>query len=127
MRRTVLSLALALLGAAVLSSAGADAPAPPQVKTVYLYGETSLEELRTTNPQHYARAKKIIAAAPELCRYEGAGGVIPVSEARDVNCLRTFIKTSLPPKWELHFRLDDVRYIALVTVKGLNPKLTPAH
>ena len=131
MQRTALSLTLALAGAAALSAAAADHPlssaATPPKQTVYLYGDASLEELRTSNPLHYARAAKILAAAPQLCRFDGSGNVVPIADAQDVHCLRGFIKPSLPPKWQLNFRLDDVQYIAIITVKGFNPKLTPAH
>ena len=137
MHRTILSLALALACTAALSAAAADLPStpgktveangpPPPKRTIYLY-ESSLDELRTTDPLHYAQAAKILAAAPQLCRFDGTGSVVPVADASDVHCLRSLIKTSLPPKWELRFRLDDVQFIALVTVKGLNPKLIPAR
>ena len=37
------------------------------------------------------------------------------------------LRTSNPPKWEIRFRLDDTRYVALVAVSADWPKLVPAR
>jgi hypothetical protein len=58
MRKVALTLALAAAGAA---GAWADG-------VVYLDDPAALEQLRTSNPTHYARAQKILAAANHLCR-----------------------------------------------------------
>jgi len=122
--RAMLSVVLALASAAILTGAGV---APPPAKTIYLSGAAALDELRDTNPLHYARAVKIIAAAPQLCRFDTPGTVFAAFEARDVRCLRGFLKTSFPAKWQLDFQLDEVHYVALVTVTGVTPRLLPAR
>jgi len=126
MRGMLVSVALAL-GIAVPLTAAAETPAASPPKVVYLYGQSSLDELRSTNPLHYARAVKIIAAAPQLCRFSTPEVIFAAFEARDVHCARGMFKTSYPPKWTLDFRLDAVSYVALVTVTGLHPHLLPAR
>lgn len=126
MRGIFVSLALALASVVCLATA-AEAPSPSPPHTVYLYGQASLDELRSANPGHYARALKIIAAAPQLCRVGTPDTIFAAFDARDVHCARGMIKTSNPPKWTLDFRLDEVSYVALVTVTGLHPKLIPAR
>jgi hypothetical protein len=132
MRIAILTAALAL-ACATLPVSSADAPtspaanlATPPAKTVFLYGEASLDELRASNPRHYEIARAILANAPELCRPDPTKQFLSTSSGPAV-CMRGFFLTSYPAKWQLAFRLDDVQYIALVTVKGLQPHLQPAR
>jgi len=135
MSSSVSSVAIALGCAAALTAAAADAPRPttdgeaatPPMRTVYLYGQASLDELRSTNVHHYLRARDIMAAAPRLCRSSLPERYLAQFDAHDVHCLRGLLKTSNPPKWQLEFRLDDVHYVALVTVTGAQPRLMPAR
>ncbi len=120
MRYFLMAFALTLAGSAALSTALA---ADTGKKTVYL-NHLGLEELRQTNPQHYARARQIMDAAAELCR-PGAPKIIEI-EGSDVSCAGAFLKTSNPPKRQIGFTLGDTRYIALVTMKDAAPTLHPA-
>jgi hypothetical protein len=122
MRRAMVSsviglLAITLSGACfaqVLTPAGA---APLAVKKwVHLRGGNDLEQLRATNFRHYLRAQKILAAANEICQ-PGSGQAYPARFAAEhANCQSAIWMTSNPPKKLLSFQLDDVGYIALVTV-----------
>jgi hypothetical protein len=117
--------------AAVMAADGADeAPAvrtaPP---TIYLYGLTDLEKLRQVNPGHYARAQQIIAASDEICKPGRDEMIFAKFDAKDVSCQNMFVKTSNPPKREIGFTLDDVRYVALITLRGAEPTFhrVPLH
>jgi hypothetical protein len=122
MRSTLLSLGLALAAALALDVAAA---APD--KLVYLDGGAALAQLRATNPNHYARAQRILGAASELCRPRPEDVTFARFDARGVYCARMLLKTSNPPKRQLSFTLDDTRYIALVVVTDDPPRLVPAR
>lgn len=94
---------------------------PPR-KTVYLDGPRDLAQLRETNPAHYERAQRVLAAADHLCR-PGTAELAPVAGSRDVLCESRFLFTSNPPKWQMTFTLDDTRYIALVVIDDDPPRL----
>jgi hypothetical protein len=117
MRTTLLLVALGLSGA---TPALADDP------TVYLDGPSDLAQLRHANPGHYARAERILAEANQLCR-PAPGRLEEVAGASDLRCESALLRTSNPPKREIHFRLDAVRYVALVTITDDPPHLTPAR
>jgi len=116
MPSTLPFIAAALLsGAALLPpQAQAQASAP---RTVYLYGASALDRLRARNPNHYAQAMRILAAANQLCA-PGPDELHYASnlDVRDLRCMSRLLRTSNPPKWQIEFRLDQTRYIALVTV-----------
>jgi hypothetical protein len=126
MRATVLALALSV--ASALPAVADDVSVQPAPKHhIYLWGPGDLGRLRQSNPNHYARAEKILAAADRLCRpgsghleYAAAGG-------KDVDCLGALLRTSNPPKLEIDFTLDDTRYSALVTITDDPPRLLPAR
>jgi hypothetical protein len=132
MRRKLSLSTLAAACTAALTASGirtvAAGDIPPQVfdKTVYL-DSRGLEELRSANPDHYARAQRILAAANHLCR----PGVPEVSlaefGARDFSCSPMLLLTSLPPKTEIGFRLDHTHYIATVVLTDDPPRLLPAR
>lgn len=83
--------------------------------TVHLNGPDDLEHLRETNFYHYLRAKKILAAANEICRPKPEPTyLVRFSDAHPA-CGPMWM-TSLPAKKLLRFRLDDVYYIAMVAV-----------
>jgi hypothetical protein len=98
-------------------------PVPPQV--LYLYGFADLERLKKANPDHYARAERIIAAAGALCRPGPDQVYFARFEARDISCEGALLRTSNPPKREIGFTLDDIRYVALITVREPPPRPTP--
>lgn len=125
MRVSVLTV-LALATAVVPVLAGEPALTSPPRKTVYLEGPRDLAELRDTNPAHYARAQRVLAAADHLCR-PGIAQSEPVAGSRDLRCESRLIFTSNPPKWQMTFTLDDTRYIALVVIHDDPPHLLPAR
>jgi hypothetical protein len=92
-------------------------PSPPTRIWVHLYGTADLEQLRATNFIHYLRARRILAAANEICR-PGPTHTYPARFKGDYpNCESAMWLTSFPPKKRLTFHLDDVGYIALVSVR----------
>src|SRR4051794_36132869 len=112
MRSTLLSLGLIAL---TVTLAPHSATAFPD-RSVYLYGQSDLERLRVTNPGHYARAERIMAAANELCRAQPGDISYAKFDAREISCVEMLVKTSNPPKREISFTLDDTHYIALVVI-----------
>jgi hypothetical protein len=122
---TATCLCAAQTPAAAPAAAQAPAESPPRMPqmlvppTVYLNGVADLEHLRETNFHHYLRAKKILAAANEICRPKpGKQGTYPARfKGADPQCGSMWM-TSLPPKKQLRFHLDGIYYVALVTVTG---------
>jgi len=112
MRSTLLSLGLIAL---TVTLAPHTATAFPD-QYVYLYGQSDLDRLRATNPGHYARAERIMAAANELCRPKPGDVSYAKFDARDISCVEMLLKTSNPPKRQISFTLDDTHYIALVVI-----------
>jgi hypothetical protein len=92
-------------------------PSSPATRVwVHLNGAADLERLRVTNFNHYLRAQPILAAANEICQ-PGPTHSYPTRFNGDyLNCESMFWLTSNPPKKVLVFHLDDVGYIALVSV-----------
>jgi hypothetical protein len=90
---------------------------------VRLYTAEDLTNLRTTNPDHYARAARLIAAANQLC--QPGKPKLQNTDGRDISC-GVLLLTSNPPKRELSFLLDGTRYVALVTITADRPKFLPA-
>jgi hypothetical protein len=129
MRSTLLSLGLAVLTLAPAADVPADSNDQAVVlpHTVYLNSEADLNWLRATNPAHYARATQIMAAANKLCRPGAPESLLVKSNANDVSCSTMLLKTSNPPKRQIDFRLDDTRYIALVTITDNPPQLVRAR
>jgi hypothetical protein len=80
-----------------------------------LDGIADLERLRATHFNHYLRARAILAAANEICQPGSARPYATRFEGDFVNCAGTWL-TSFPPKKLLTFHLDDVGYIARVSV-----------
>jgi hypothetical protein len=127
-------LAMAAGTAALADDAPTAAPKPPRV--VYLTGAAALANLAKTNPNHAARAERILAAASELCK-PGPETINYASfQASDIRCDGAILRTSNPAKREIAFTLDETRYLALVTVPGGGefrrvdappPRVTPAR
>jgi hypothetical protein len=120
MRAKTLVSIVPLLAASILaaSASAADEPAavtqPPAV--VWLRGLVDLEKLKQANPDHYARAQRIMAAADEVCQPGPLQAVPTEAKAKDVRCENMLILTSYPPKRQIGFTLDDVHYVALVVL-----------
>ena len=126
MRATLLILALAGAGACAAALADDVQLTSTGGKTVYLDRPSDLARLRKVNPAHYARAERVLAAANRLCR-PGPGQLQEVTGAQDLTCAGSLLSTSNPPKWQITFRLDDTRYVALVVITDDPPRLTPAR
>lgn len=125
------ALAASVFGAAV--ALADDAPAAlKQPPTVYLRGEQDLEQLKSLNPDHYERARKIMAAADVVCK-PGPLSVVPAeANAKDTSCANMLVLTSYPPKRTIGFTLDDVHYVAYVVLTESAAEfqrvpLDPAH
>ena len=121
MRTSLVSFGLALTAAFTTSVVAAFPD-----KVVYLYDAADLAHLQATNPVHYARAQRIMAAANELCRPQPAGVWYARFEARDITCADMLMFTSNPPKRQIGFTLDDTHYIAMVVVTDSPPRVMPA-
>ena len=91
---------------------------------VHLYTSQDLATLRATNPDHYARAMRLMASANQLCQLGKPR--LQNADARDISC-GLLLLTSNPPKREVSFALDGTRYIALVTMTADQPKAMPAR
>jgi hypothetical protein len=152
MRRAIGSAVVAVLGATALSGVSfgqtmSSAPptssppprnwarlqgpaySPPTRIWVHLHGPADLERLRATNFNHYLRARQILAAANEICR-PGLERTYPTRFKDEyLSCESMLWLTSNPPKKVLEFHLDDVGYIALVsvTVGGTKAQLLGAE
>src|SRR6201999_2253205 len=90
-------------------------------KVVYLYDAADLERLRATNPAHYARAERIMAAANELCRPAPDAVWYARFEAREISCADELIFTSNPPRRQIGLTPDDPRYGPLVVITDNPP------
>ena len=95
--------------------------------SVVFLDAAALAELQVTNPNHYARAKRILAAANYLCRPRVPQVYLAKFGAQDLSCAGSLLRTSNPPKWQIGFRLDDTRYIAWVIVTDDPPRAVPAR
>jgi hypothetical protein len=84
---------------------------PVQVShSVDLRDAAALQQLRQSNPAHFAAIERILAALTrEPARAEGdwLQANFPV---HDVELTRMLLKTSNPPRQLLRFTLDDTRY-----------------
>src|SRR5437764_12702346 len=91
MRRKLSPGAVAAAGVAALTASGiqtvaaGDIPAQVFDRTVYL-DSRALDELRSSNPDHYARARRILAAANHLCRPPVPQVELAEFGARDFPC-----------------------------------------
>ena len=100
---------------------------PPSQPLSYkkLDDQAALDDLQRTNPRHYAIARRILAAANEICDAT-KGDPVPIKyDAQFVVCASSFWLTSNPPKRALQFRIDDTVYSALVTVANRHPWFDP--
>jgi hypothetical protein len=101
--------------------------APKWTKSASLNTADALANLLRTNPRHYAIARRILAAANEICDSAKMDAVPVKFDGQDVFCARGFWLTSNPPKRFLQFQIDDTRYSALVAVPDRGARLEPAH
>ena len=114
----VLLLAVLAFGASV--TCGADLAV--WQSAVRLDTAEDLARLRATNPNHYARAKRLLGAANTLC--QPGRPKAQNADARDISC-ELLLLTSNPPKRRFSFTLDKTRYDALVRMTADQPKPLP--
>jgi hypothetical protein len=85
----------------------------------------NLEAIERDHPEHYAKIQRILSEV----RHQPTGTVATWMrtqfDARDVSYI-DLIKTSLPPKKRLEFRLDRTTYVALITLWTPELRGTPA-
>ena len=120
-----------LVFAACLASAStcwASAPVAPvepetYIPPVRLNSAADLARLRETNPDHYARAVRLMNAANTLCK--PGEPRLQTTDGRDISC-DALLLTSDPPKRALSFTLDHTQYVAIVTITADRPKLIRA-
>ena len=86
---------------------------------VHLDSAADLAQLRKTNPDHYSRAVRLLSSANSLCKPGAAK--LQNTGGRDISCALLLL-TSNPPKRTLSFKLDNTRYVAIVTITA-----DPAH
>jgi hypothetical protein len=93
------------------------APEPPVTRRwVHLEGPDDLKHLREINLNHYLRAQRILKAANEICQPETFKVKARLARfSGEFPSCQSWM-TSYPPKKWLRFHLDDVGYIALVSV-----------
>ena len=117
---------VALVASGIRTVAAGDIPAQVFHETVYLDAR-GLEQLRETNPDHYARARRILAAANHLCRPHAPEVYFARLGVRDLSCAPMLLLTSNPPQWRLGFRLDRTCYVASVFVTDDPPRALPVR
>ena len=76
-----------------------------------------LEQLRTRNPEHFRKVSEILAGLPTRSGAEVATWVNVAYDAKDFE-LGSIYLVSLPPKQQLAFTLDGIRYRATVIQPG---------
>lgn len=101
--------------------------APWRYQHQSLNGPDALEQLRSSNPRHYRIARRILAAANQLCDARKGAALKMKFEANDVVCTLGPWLTSYPAKRALHFRIDDTVYSALIEDRDTRYRLIPAH
>jgi hypothetical protein len=108
--------------------AGSDAKIPSVTfpQAIYLDAPT-LARLAVTNPNHFARAERILAAANYLCRPRVPDVYLASFGAQDLSCEPMVLLTSNPPQWRIGFRLDETRYVAAVWITDDPPRTMPVR
>jgi hypothetical protein len=86
--------------------------------SVRLASAADLAQLRRTNPDHYARAVRLMSSANSLCK--PGEPKLQNTDGRDISC-DMLLLTSYPPKRALSFMLDGTRYVAIVTITADPP------
>jgi hypothetical protein len=112
-----------LLGKLVLTASVCVASVCWADEPVRLDSAAALVRLRESNPDHYARAMRLITAANTLCR--PGEPKQQNTDGRDISCA-LLLFASNPPKRMLSFTLDNTHYVAIVTITADRPKLTRA-
>jgi hypothetical protein len=112
-------LASAALTVNVDANAGFDATSHVDLDT-----PGALERVQRDNPAHFRAITQILREAPQRRPQTLPGWVRTTFDARMASAL--LIKTSYPPQARLEFVLDDTEYRALVTLRNVEPSISPA-
>lgn len=132
MSRTFRWIAGPFAGTAVLLFAlqgwagDAKIPSVTLPQSIYLDAAT-LARLAVTNPNHFARAERILKAANYLCRPRVPDVYLASFGAQDLSCEPMMLLTSNPPQWRIGFRLDETHYVAAVWVTDDPPRAQPVR
>ena len=94
-------------------------------QTIQLFTTADLERLRSTNPDHYQRAKKLMSAANKYCPVGKAEAQSADLRSDQMTCGHLDM-TSNPPKRAISFNLDGTHYVAWVTLTASPAKSVPA-
>ena len=114
-----------ILLAALLASAALAAHAGPGFShRVDLDTPGALERVQRDNPAHAKTITQILREAPYRRPQALAGWVRTAFDAKMASAM--LIKTSYPPQARLAFVLDDTEYRAMVTLRKVEPAVTPA-
>jgi hypothetical protein len=111
--------AMLLAGVALSANAGFQA-----VDHVDLDTPGALARVEHDHPAHFRTITQILREAPQRKPQTLAGWVRTAFDARMASAL--LIKTSYPPQARLEFVLDDTEYRAMVTLRNVEPALSPA-
>ena len=100
------------------------APLATAAATYRLDDPRAMERLARDNPDHFARATRIVQVIRDAdCT--GAPKAIPVQlQVRSLRCQPSLLLTSYPAKREVSFRLDDDTYEGRVAISP-KEKLVP--
>jgi hypothetical protein len=110
---------------ALLVSAALCANAAPGLgRHVDLDTPGALGRVQRDNPAHFAAITRILREAPAQRPQALAGWVRTAFDARMAPAM--LVKTSYPPQARLEFTLDDTDYRAVVTLRNVEPSLSPA-
>ena len=110
-----------LLALGVGVSSACDLP-----RSVDLRDQRQVEQLKASNPAHFATIERILAAVLDSPEQVTEGRLRTNFNAKDFSLQRAILRTSNPPKQLLQFTLDDVRYKMYVVRSDMTPGFTPA-
>lgn len=110
------------LAASVAWSAAVFADPASSAPRVDLRDPAAIEQLRQSNPAHYAAIREILAALAEQPDRAEGDWLQTAYDARDVELSRLLLKTSYPPRQQLSFTLDETRYTLHVVRSDLVAK-----
>lgn len=95
-------------------------------RTVDLREAGALQALQASNPKHFAKISRALAALEERPE-RAAGDWLEVNiGASNVNLSELSFRTSNPPKQLLQFTLDDTRYLMHLVRDDVTAETMPA-
>ena len=109
-----------LLGAVLLFG-----PLAVTAQVVDLSEKSALEQLRSSNPAHYEKIRRIVAGLTEQPSRAEGDWLAATFGATDVVLGRLVFMTSNPPKQTLEFKLDATQYRLHVVRSDLTPEGRP--